>query len=161
MQELQESLVEARQTQQLQQDSSIRIATFVSLNFDQRPHDFHSPFKMEVPHFDGTFRWHRSSWLDFLNNQFFNFHHTPEEQQLPMVSFYMDSPALGWYKWVTTICLLLGQILSMHYNYVLAPLIWKILKGNCSKWHKQPPLVIQSKFEALSNKNIGFSPHFF
>lgn len=47
----------------------------------------------------------------------------------------------------------------MHYNYVLAPLISKILEGNCLSWHKQPLLVIiNQKFEALLNKIIGLPP---
>lgn len=69
--QLQEAIMEARQTRQLQQDLSVCIAAleprqdpqpvshlpntaFTYPPYEHQPHYSPSPFKMEVPRFDGT-----------------------------------------------------------------------------------------------------------
>lgn len=106
--QFQDSLLGTRQTRQMQEDFYARMANmelkqdsipvqtapsplFFPLAHDHRPHFQHTPFKMEFPRFDGN---DALGWI-FKITQFFNFHCTPEEQRLSIVSFYMDGPALG------------------------------------------------------------------
>lgn len=55
-----------------------------------------TPFKMNIPHFDGT---DALGWI-FKINHFFNFHNTQDEQRISIVSFYLDGQALNWYQWM-------------------------------------------------------------
>lgn len=49
--------------------------------------------KLDIPRFNGS---EVLSWI-FKINQFFDFHHTAEEQRLRIASFYMEGEALIWY----------------------------------------------------------------
>lgn len=55
-----------------------------------------TPFKMDIPRFDGT---DALGWI-FKIDHFFNFHNTQEEQRISIASFYLDGPALNWYQWM-------------------------------------------------------------
>lgn len=63
---------------------------------DQSRQTHKTPLKMEIPRFDGTDPLGRI----FIITDFFNFHSTPEEQRISISSFYMEGPALQWYKWM-------------------------------------------------------------
>nr|KYP71924.1 hypothetical protein KK1_011204 [Cajanus cajan] len=52
--------------------------------------------KLDLPRFDGT---EPVSWI-FKIKQFFDYHQTPEEQRLRMVSFALEGEALTWFQWV-------------------------------------------------------------
>lgn len=52
--------------------------------------------KLEVPQFDGT---DAMGWI-FKATQYFDFHGTSDEDRLQVDSFYMDSPALAWFRWM-------------------------------------------------------------
>ena len=52
--------------------------------------------KIEVPRFDGTYV---SGWI-FKIEQFFQFYNTPDDQRILISSFYLDGPALSWFKWM-------------------------------------------------------------
>lgn len=52
--------------------------------------------KLEVPQFDGT---DAMGWI-FKATQYFDFHGTSDEDRLQVASFYMDGPALAWFRWM-------------------------------------------------------------
>jgi len=76
-----------------------------------QPHDPGPPpqystttIKLDIPKFDGS---NPLGWL-FKINQFFEFHHTPDDQRIKMASFYMEGEALTWYQWMHSN----GQLIS-------------------------------------------------
>ncbi|MCI07514.1 hypothetical protein A2U01_0028583, partial [Trifolium medium] len=52
--------------------------------------------KLDVPKFDGS---DAMGWI-FKISQFFDFHHTPEEERLTVASLYMEGQALSWFQWM-------------------------------------------------------------
>jgi len=60
--------------------------------------------KLDIPRFDGI---DPMGWI-FKINQFFDFHHTAEDQRLRIASFYMEGDALTWFQWMHSN----GQLLS-------------------------------------------------
>lgn len=52
--------------------------------------------KLDIPRFDGK---DPLNWI-FKINQFFEFHHTTEDQRLSLASFYMEGEALTWFRWM-------------------------------------------------------------
>lgn len=52
--------------------------------------------KLDIPRFDST---DAMGWI-FKISQFFDYHHTPDEERISVASFYMDGPALSWYQWM-------------------------------------------------------------
>jgi hypothetical protein len=65
---------------------------------DQPPHNpfTNTTIKLDIPRFDGS---DPLGWI-FKISQFFEFHHTPEDQRIRMASFYMEGEALTWYQWM-------------------------------------------------------------
>jgi hypothetical protein len=49
--------------------------------------------KLDIPRFNGS---DAMGWI-FKINQFFDYHHTPEDQRLRIASFYMEGEALTWF----------------------------------------------------------------
>lgn len=68
----------------------------ISLPHDSSRLSHKTPFKMEIPRFDG----HDALGWIFKITLFFYFHNTPEEQRISISSFYMDGPRLSWYQWM-------------------------------------------------------------
>ncbi|KAJ0960420.1 hypothetical protein J5N97_001747 [Dioscorea zingiberensis] len=81
--------------------------------------------KLEIPKFDGT---DPDSWV-FRIEEFFNFHETPANLRLRIVSFHLEGKASAWYKWMKeTISSLLGQSSSPISNNILVSLSMRIIK---------------------------------
>ena len=66
--------------------------------------------KMDVPKFDGT---DPNGW-DFRINEFFDFHGTPDQLRLRIVSFHMEGKAAAWYQWMKA-----NNLLSTWQNFLL------------------------------------------
>ena len=115
--------------------------------------------KLEIPRFDGT---DPMGWI-FKINQFFDFHHTPEDQRLRIASFYMDGEALTWFQWMHSN----GQLLSwsglLHaLESRFAPSLYDDPKGALFKLC-QTTIVkeYQTQFETLANRINGLPPQFY
>ncbi|KAJ0965949.1 hypothetical protein J5N97_027087 [Dioscorea zingiberensis] len=52
--------------------------------------------KMDIPKFEGS---DPSSWV-FRIEEFFNFHDTPDELRLRIVSFHLEGRASAWFQWM-------------------------------------------------------------
>ncbi|KAK0586119.1 hypothetical protein LWI29_001364 [Acer saccharum] len=55
--------------------------------------------RLEFPKFQGD---DPSRWL-YCAERFFEYHQTPEAQQVKIASFHLDGEALQWFKWVTNV----------------------------------------------------------
>lgn len=51
---------------------------------------------MDIPKFDGS---DPNGWV-FRIQEFFNFHKTPPDVRLQIVSFYMEGRAAAWFQWM-------------------------------------------------------------
>ncbi|KAK4406399.1 hypothetical protein Sango_0646400 [Sesamum angolense] len=117
------------------------------------------PPKLHLPLFYGS---NPLYWV-FQAENFFSYYHTPQEQCLDLVSFYMTGDALSWFKWMYKICqlslwdafvesleLLFG--LSSYVNHEAA--LFKLhQRGSVAK--------LQVEFERLCNQVIGLPPESF
>lgn len=97
--------------------------------FHQTSTIFKTPFKMDIPRFDGT---DVLGWI-FKINHFFNFHNTQEEQRISIASFYLDGPDLNWYQrmYKNKMDVLLGLLFYMRFVFVLHHLSLKTLLAHC------------------------------
>lgn len=99
----------------------------------------HHPFapssiKLDIPRFDGK---DPLNWI-FKINQFFEYHHTAEDQRMRLASFYMEGEALTWFQWMHAN----GQLLSWQrflYDLELrfAPSQYEDPKGSLFKLCRQ------------------------
>ncbi|KAH1191964.1 hypothetical protein GmHk_20G059088 [Glycine max] len=60
------------------------------------PSSPHPRVKLDVPRFDGS---DPLGWI-FKITQYFEYHHTSDQDRLTIASFYMDGRALAWYQWM-------------------------------------------------------------
>ncbi|MCH89207.1 retrotransposon-derived protein PEG10-like [Trifolium medium] len=115
--------------------------------------------KLDIPRFDGTYPM---GWI-FKINQFFDFHHTPEDQRLRIASFYMDGEALTWFQWMHSN----GQLLSwpglLHaLESRFAPSLYDDPKGALFKLCQTSSVKeYQTQFESLANRITGLPPQFY
>ncbi|GAU38891.1 hypothetical protein TSUD_67540 [Trifolium subterraneum] len=125
------------------------------LHYDQtqRPH-----MKLEVPRFDGT---DAMGWI-FKISQFFDYHHTPEEERLIVASFYMDGPALTWYQymsrnglihsWFGLLQALEARFAPSYYDNPSQALFKLTQRGSLNQY--------LNEFERLANRIIGLPQPF-
>ncbi|KAH9667504.1 hypothetical protein KPL70_021062 [Citrus sinensis] len=111
--------------------------------------------KMDVPKFDGT---DPNGW-DFRINEFFDFHGTPDQLRLRIVSFHMEGKAAAWYQWMKA-----NNLLSTWHNFLLnlkqkfGTSMYEDHQGNLSKLSQTSTVAdFQYAFKDLMNKVTGIS----
>jgi hypothetical protein len=115
--------------------------------------------KLDIPRFDGS---DPLGWI-FKISQFFEFHHTPEDQRIRMASFYMEGEALTWYQWMHSNQQLLTwamfvQALEMRF----APSQYEDPRGALFKLCQTGSVKeYQTAFEALANRIVGLPAPFY
>lgn len=109
--------------------------------------------KLEVPKFDGT---DPSSWT-FKIDEYFNFHQTPEDQRLRIVSFHIEGKASAWYQWVKA-----NNLLTTWTDFLSKVKLsfgasqFEDYEGKLSKLTQMTTVAeFQSEFEDLMNKVRG------
>ena len=110
---------------------------------------FHA-FKLEVPRFDG---YDPNGWL-FRVEAFFDYHITPDDLRLQIVSFHLEGRATAWFQWASR-----NNLLSSWSEFVTAvrlrfgPAIFEDFEGNLSKLTQNGSVSdFQTAFEDLVNK---------
>jgi hypothetical protein len=108
--------------------------------------------KLDIPRFNGT---DVVGWI-FKINQFFDYHHTPEDQRLRIASFYMEAEALGWFQWMHANGQLLNWALFLQsLESRFAPSLYEDPKGALFKLCQVGSVrEYQSQFESLANRIV-------
>jgi hypothetical protein len=115
--------------------------------------------KLDIPRFDGS---DAMGWI-FKINQFFDYHHTPDDQRLRIASFYMEGEALTWFQWLYAN----GQLLTwpmflQALESRFAPSLYEDPKGGLFKLCQTTTVRdYQTQFEALANRIVGLPPPFY
>ena len=121
------------------------------------PNQAFRAFKLKVPRFDGS---DPNGWL-FRVEAFFDYHDTPDDLCLQIVSLHLEGRATTWFQWSSR-----NNLLSSWPEFVTTvchrfrPAIFEDFEGNLSKL-TQNGLVsdFQVAFEDLMNKVTGiFEP---
>jgi hypothetical protein len=124
------------------------------------PHQFSATtIKLDIPRFDGT---DVVGWI-FKITQFFDFHHTPDDQRLRIASFYMEGEALTWFQWMHDNGQLLSWPFFLHALEIrFAPSLYEDPKGALFKLTQTTTIkAYQSQFEALANRIVGLPSPFY
>ena len=107
-------------------------------------------FKLEVPRFDGS---DPNGWL-FRVEAFFDYHGTPDDLRLQIVSFHLEERAAVWFQWASR-----NNLLSSWPEFVTAvrhrfgPAVFEDFEGNLSKLTQTGSVSdFQAAFEDLMNK---------
>ena len=114
------------------------------------PNQAYRTLKLEVPRFDGS---DPNGWL-FRVETFFDYHGTPDDLRLKIVSFHLEGRAAAWFQWVSR-----NNLLASWPEFVTAvrhrfgPAIFEDFEGNLSKLSQNGPVSdFQAAFEDLMNK---------
>ena len=149
---------EWRQTTPLREGSSSFVSG--SLHPDcgggkSAPNQAFRTFKLEVPRFDGS---DPNGWL-FRFEAFFDYHGTPADLRLQIVSFHLEGRAAAWFQWASR-----NNLLSSWPEFVTAvrhrfgPAVFEDFEGNLSKLTQNGSVSdFQAAFEDLMNKVTGIS----
>jgi hypothetical protein len=114
--------------------------------------------KLDIPRFDGS---DAMGWI-FKITQFFEYHHTPDDQQMRIAAFYMEGEALSWFQWLHSN----GQFLTwplflQALESRFAPSLYEDPKGALFKLCQTSSVrEYQTQFEALANRIMGLPPPF-
>ena len=119
------------------------------------PNHAYRALKLDVPHFDGS---DPNGWL-FRLEAFFNYHGTPEELHLQIVSFHLEGRATAWFQWASC-----NNLLTSWPEFVTTvqhrsgPAVYEDLKGNLLKLTQNGSVSnFQAAFDDLMNKVSGIS----
>ncbi|XP_028220447.1 uncharacterized protein LOC114402121 [Glycine soja] len=114
--------------------------------------------KLDVPRFDGT---DPLGWI-FKITQFFEYHHTPEQERLTIASFYMDGRALAWYQWMAGNGQLSTWASFLHALQTrFASSQYDDPTGTLFKLTQRTTVAAYlSEFEDTANRVVGLPPHF-
>jgi hypothetical protein len=112
--------------------------------------------KLDIPRFNGS---DAMGWI-FKINQFFDYHHTPEDQRLRIASFYMEGEALNWFQWLYSNGQLLTWLMFLQaLESRFAPSLYEDPKGALFKLCQTTTVRdYQTQFEALANQLRGQLP---
>ncbi|KAK2358597.1 hypothetical protein QL285_095771 [Trifolium repens] len=128
---------------------------------DPGPHqpNTNTTIKLDIPRFDGS---DPLGWL-FKITQFFDFHHTPEEQRIRMASFYMEGEALTWYQWMhSNAQLQTWPMFVQSLEQRFAPSQYEDPRGALFKLCQTGSVKdYQAEFEALANRIVGLPTPFY
>jgi hypothetical protein len=115
--------------------------------------------KLDIPRFNGS---DAMGWI-FKINQFFDYHHTPEDQRLRIASFYMEGEALTWFQWLYSNGQLLNWPMFLQaLESRFAPSLYEDPKGALFKLCQTTTMRdYQTQFEALANRIVGLPPPFY
>jgi hypothetical protein len=132
---------------------------FVDGDTSQQHNISTTAIKLEIPKFNGT---EALSWI-FKIKQFFEFHHTAEEQRLSIASFYMEGEALTWFQWMHSNGLLHSWTAFLHaLEMRFAPSQYEDSKGELFKLCQTTTVKdYQTSFESLANRITGLPPQFY
>ncbi|XP_050917693.1 uncharacterized protein LOC127133410 isoform X1 [Lathyrus oleraceus] len=111
--------------------------------------------KLSVPRFDGS---NPIDWL-FQITAFFDFHQTPENARLQIVSFHMEGRAAAWFQWAMRNHLLPSWTVFMEaVRNRFGPTPYEDVEGDLSKLSQIGSVAdFQAQFEDLMNKVTGIS----
>ena len=111
--------------------------------------------KMEIPKFDGS---DPNGWV-FRIEEFFNFHETPENLRLRIVSFHLEGRASAWYQWMKANNLLTTWtefLANLKQRFGASQ--YEDYQGALSKLAQTTTVTeFQTAFEDLMNKVTGIS----
>ena len=113
------------------------------------------PMKLDVPHFDAP---DPSSWL-FCIEAFFDFHGTPEDTRLQIVTFHLDGRAAAWFQWAHRNSLFSSwKAFLTAVQHRFGPSTYEDCEGNLSKLTQTASVAdFQAQFEGLMNRVTGIS----
>lgn len=105
-------------------------------------HPKHNHLLLYPPNHTWSQRSPNLTWQDplgwiFKIQQFFDYQGIPEAKRLTVAAFYMEGPALSWYRWMYKNCFLtLGQPCFKCWNHDLHHLFMMTLRVCCSSCHR-------------------------
>ena len=128
-------------------------STFWALISKQAPNHAYRALKLDVPRFEGS---DPNGWL-FYVEAFFDYHGTPDDLRLQIVSFHLEERATAWFQWASRNNLLASWpefVTTVRHRF--GPSIYADFEGNLSKLTQNGSVSdFQDAFEDLMNKVIG------
>ena len=94
------------------------------------PNQAYRALKLEVPRFDGS---DPNGWL-FRVEAFFDYHGTPDDLRLQIVSFHLEGRAATWFQWASRNNLLASWpefVTTVRHHF--GPAIFEDFEGNLLK----------------------------
>ena len=149
---------EWRQTTSMLEDSSFLVSGSLQPDSDggkQAPSHAYRALKLDVPRFDGS---DPNGWL-FRVEAFFDYHDTPNDLCLQIVSFHLEGHASAWFQWASRNNLLASWpkfVIAVRHHFT--PAIYEDFEGNLSKLTQNGSVSnFHVAFKDLMNKVTGIS----